>query len=304
LVLDGREKDCTKEDIRNNLKNGSIRLVFCSDAASEGLNLQSARVLINVDVPWTPSRLEQRIGRIARLGQVANAVDVYNVWYPSSIEARMYRRIQKRLQESNIAIGEFPEVVADGIKNAILDDSEVDNSAEELQEIRNSVQTKALEELWSIQELEKTSSKVIRERMIETCKKHCVRSKYDNGIWTFDTRTGSRFEATDQDGQPESISFATLCENNIDRNCKTIQLFRDGDGNPCAYILEGKTEAYLDYEDITMITEDNSKSSAIPFERYPKMLPNPRNMNLSFSIETELPDLPNLWPVEEKIHES
>ena len=95
IVSNGKEQQCDKNDLKRGLFDGEIRIVFCSDAASEGLNLQAARVLINVDVPWTPARLEQRIGRVARLGQIAEEVDIYNVWYPNSIEARMYQRIQK-----------------------------------------------------------------------------------------------------------------------------------------------------------------------------------------------------------------
>ena len=87
IVSSFGEVKCDKATIKSELFSGRLKLMFCSDAASEGLNLQAARVLINVDVPWTPSRLEQRIGRIARLGQRAKEVDVYNVWYPNSIEA-------------------------------------------------------------------------------------------------------------------------------------------------------------------------------------------------------------------------
>jgi superfamily II DNA/RNA helicase len=47
-----------------------IRVLLCSDAASEGLNLQVASALINYDLPWNPARVEQRIGRIDRIGRV------------------------------------------------------------------------------------------------------------------------------------------------------------------------------------------------------------------------------------------
>lgn len=105
-------------------------------------------MLINVDVPWTPSRLEQRIGRIARLGQRAKEVDVYNVWYPNSIEAKMYHRIQNRLMQANIAIGEFPEVMANAIKKSVLSGVDEDpRDIQELKDLRNSYQIKSLEAL-------------------------------------------------------------------------------------------------------------------------------------------------------------
>ena len=59
-----------REEIKDELEEGHIDIVFCSTAAQEGVNLQAASTLINIDVPWIPSDLEQRIGRIARLGQI------------------------------------------------------------------------------------------------------------------------------------------------------------------------------------------------------------------------------------------
>ena len=143
----------TRGDIRRALEQGAIRIVFCSDAASEGVNLQSARVIINVDVPWNPARLEQRIGRIARLGQKASSVDVYNLWYPDSIESKMYKRLMDRRDLYELAVGEFPEVVSAAIRAEVSSRyGEPQGSADplaELQSLRNDVQVKALRRLWS-----------------------------------------------------------------------------------------------------------------------------------------------------------
>lgn len=144
---------CTRGDIRGALEQGTIRIVFCSDAASEGVNLQSARVIINVDVPWNPARLEQRIGRIARLGQKAASVDVYNLWYPDSIEAKMYKRLMDRRDLYELAVGEFPEVVSAAIRAEVSSryggpQGTADPLAQ-LQSLRNDVQVQALRRLWS-----------------------------------------------------------------------------------------------------------------------------------------------------------
>ena len=71
IRLSGQERRlyCNKTKNYKVSKERKIQIVFCSSAANEGLNLQAASVMINVDVPWVPSELEQRIGRIARLGQ-------------------------------------------------------------------------------------------------------------------------------------------------------------------------------------------------------------------------------------------
>ena len=78
-----------REEIKEELEDHHIDIVFCSTAAQEGVNLQSASTLINIDVPWIPSDLEQRIGRIARLGQEEPIVKIFNLWYPDSYEAKI-----------------------------------------------------------------------------------------------------------------------------------------------------------------------------------------------------------------------
>lgn len=59
----------TKDVITDKLQAGEIKALVCTDAASEGLNLQAAGAVINYDLPWNPSKVEQRIGRIDRIGQ-------------------------------------------------------------------------------------------------------------------------------------------------------------------------------------------------------------------------------------------
>jgi superfamily II DNA/RNA helicase len=70
-----------REEIKKAVKTRSIRLVVATDAACEGLNLQTLGALINVDLPWNPSRLEQRLGRIKRFGQARRTVDILNLVY-------------------------------------------------------------------------------------------------------------------------------------------------------------------------------------------------------------------------------
>lgn len=144
----------SKTDIRRSLDRGEIRLVICSDAASEGLNLQAARSLINLDVPWNPARLEQRIGRVARLGQVAETVSITNLWYPESVEAKMYRRLLERKDLYELAVGEFPDIFGAAIKNhakvsgaSALSDIDL-QSISALEEARQQVQSKALARVW------------------------------------------------------------------------------------------------------------------------------------------------------------
>jgi hypothetical protein len=86
----GRWISCTKEEIKRRLKDGRARLLVCSDAAGEGLNLQTACVLANYDLPWNPMKIEQRIGRIDRLGQVKPTVRILNFAYKDTVEADVF----------------------------------------------------------------------------------------------------------------------------------------------------------------------------------------------------------------------
>ena len=155
IQINGEKYKSNKKTITQSLQKGKIRFIFCSDAASEGLNLQSARALINLDVPWNPARLEQRIGRIARLGQKAEEVQVVNLWYPGSIESRMYQRLLERKDLYELAVGEFPDLfgkqilqhVRDGQTGSPLD---LQSFVEEIQKVRAESQRVALDATWDV----------------------------------------------------------------------------------------------------------------------------------------------------------
>jgi superfamily II DNA or RNA helicase len=143
----------SKEDIKNALNEGWLSVVFCSDAASEGLNLQAAKVIINIDVPWNPAKLEQRIGRIDRLGQLEKSVDIYNLWYPDSVEARMYQRLLGRREDYQLAVGETPELISEAIRVELahrLGSREMlrTDPFEKLQSLRQASQHKAMRRVW------------------------------------------------------------------------------------------------------------------------------------------------------------
>ena len=84
-----------------------------TDAASEGLNLQTLGTLINFDLPWNPTRLEQRKGRIQRIGQVNDTVYVYNMRYSGSVEDRVHELLSERLKSIYDMFGQLPDVLED-----------------------------------------------------------------------------------------------------------------------------------------------------------------------------------------------
>jgi len=93
---DGHWAHVSKADITERLTRGKLQVLVCTDAASEGLNLQAAGAVINYDLPWNPSKVEQRIGRADRIGQRYTAVLVRNLFLDNSVDMRVYQLLGER----------------------------------------------------------------------------------------------------------------------------------------------------------------------------------------------------------------
>ena len=102
-----------REEIKAMVRRHEIRLLLGTEAASEGLNLQRLGTLINLDLPWNPTRLEQRKGRIQRIGQLRDTVYVYNMRYKDSVEDRVHHLLSNRLQSIYHLFGQIPDVLED-----------------------------------------------------------------------------------------------------------------------------------------------------------------------------------------------
>jgi hypothetical protein len=74
----------------------SARVLVSTDAGGEGINLQFAHVVVNYDLPWSPSRVEQRIGRVDRIGQV-HPVQAANLVAENSVDARVLEVLETKL---------------------------------------------------------------------------------------------------------------------------------------------------------------------------------------------------------------
>ncbi len=102
-----------REEIKTAVKTRQIRLVVATDAACEGLNLQTLGTLINVDLPWNPSRLEQRLGRIKRFGQARHTVDMLNLVYAGTQDEKVYQAISRRMKDRYDIFGGLPDTIED-----------------------------------------------------------------------------------------------------------------------------------------------------------------------------------------------
>jgi superfamily II DNA or RNA helicase len=82
-----------------------VRVMLANDAAGEGVNLQrGAHLMVNYDLPWNPNRLEQRFGRIHRIGQT-EVCHLWNLCAANTREGEVYRRLLEKLEEARQALG-------------------------------------------------------------------------------------------------------------------------------------------------------------------------------------------------------
>lgn len=113
LYRAGRRESVSRDEIKDLVWKQRVRLLIGTDAASEGLNLQILGSLINLDLPWNPTRLEQRKGRIQRIGQKYSEVYVYNLRYRGSVEDTVHQVLSARLESINNLFGQLPDTLED-----------------------------------------------------------------------------------------------------------------------------------------------------------------------------------------------
>lgn len=109
----GRFQRCERERLKARVRAGELKLLLGTDAASEGLNLQRLGTLINIDLPWNPTRLEQRKGRIQRIGQQRSEVWIANLRYRGSVEDRVHQVLADRLASIHQLFGQIPDTLED-----------------------------------------------------------------------------------------------------------------------------------------------------------------------------------------------
>ena len=107
-------------------------ILLCTETASESLNLQFCSAVVNYDIPWNPMTLEQRAGRIDRIGQERQVVDVVNLFYTGTAEHDAYEAVARRFESIRANVGEYPPIIAAGIQRIIRDEANPDAELERL----------------------------------------------------------------------------------------------------------------------------------------------------------------------------
>jgi ERCC4-related helicase len=121
---DGKFQRCDRNILKGRVRSGDLKLLLGTDAASEGLNLQRLGTLINIDLPWNPTRLEQRKGRIQRIGQARSEIWIANLRYRDSVEDRVHQVLADRLEAIHGLFGQIPDTLEDVWVKVALNDEQ------------------------------------------------------------------------------------------------------------------------------------------------------------------------------------
>jgi SNF2 family DNA or RNA helicase len=122
--LDIRQKEAVITAFRGGSPLGAdngalgVRVMVSTESGAEGRNLQFCHQLVNFDLPWNPMRVEQRIGRLHRLGQV-NDVTIFNLSCNETIEAHIIDLLARKIRMFELVIGELDLILGsiDGNKS-------------------------------------------------------------------------------------------------------------------------------------------------------------------------------------------
>ena len=101
-----------REDAKRRFREAEADVMLCTDAAAEGLNFQFCGALVNYDMPWNPMRVEQRIGRIDRLGQQHAIVRIVNLHYEDTVETDVYRALRSRIGLFESVVGPLQPILS------------------------------------------------------------------------------------------------------------------------------------------------------------------------------------------------
>jgi len=141
-----------KYEIIDRFKNYNKQaILLSSEVGSEGIDLQFCRIIINYDLPWNPMRVEQRIGRIDRLGQKSDRINIINFTNAQTIEDRILQRLYERVEVFKRSIGDLESIIGElqtELMNIIYDPKLSDKEKEDqaLQTIKAKLENRVTEQ--------------------------------------------------------------------------------------------------------------------------------------------------------------
>ncbi len=137
------------------------RILLSSEVGSEGIDLQFCRIMANYDLPWNPMRVEQRIGRIDRVGQEAKRLSIVNFKVKDTIEERLYERLHEKLERFANSLGDLEAIIGQQVKQLTIELLAKDLTPDEEQEVIAKTERVIEERLLQIQALEESGDALI-----------------------------------------------------------------------------------------------------------------------------------------------
>lgn len=114
-ILVGGLKEPKQDAIHRFRDTPETKVLLSSEVASEGVDLQFCQALVNYDLPWNPMKIEQRVGRLDRIGQKSDTINIYNFFHADTIDERICRRLFERLEIFTRALGGMEAVLGEKI---------------------------------------------------------------------------------------------------------------------------------------------------------------------------------------------
>ncbi len=100
--------------------DADVQVLLSSEVGSEGIDLQFCHIVVNYDLPWNPMRIAQRIGRIDRVGQMAQVLKIIHFKVRDTIEERLYDRLHDKLMLAESSLGDMEAILGDEIQKLTL----------------------------------------------------------------------------------------------------------------------------------------------------------------------------------------
>ena len=178
-----------RNDIMKDFENGKFEIMLVSEVGGEGLDFQFCSALINYDLPYNPMRIEQRIGRIDRMGQEADKIIIGNLCIENTIDVVINRVLLSRIADATDLVGEMEPIIAQGLAeiNELIITKEFTN--DELQKREKEIEQRIEKAKQTREEFEEAryelvNDKGFRDEFQDTIKKSRI-SPHESLLFTY-----------------------------------------------------------------------------------------------------------------------
>ncbi len=133
----------SRAEVMRQFREVTNGILLCTETAAESLNFQFCSAIINYDIPWNPMRLEQRIGRIDRIGQERPVIRIVHLFYKDTAEHDAYEAMEERIRDFQENVGTLQPILAANlesiIRETVLDDGPSGDAGEAVRRLAPSI---------------------------------------------------------------------------------------------------------------------------------------------------------------------